>query len=218
MTEDIDMSTPIHSDDERPGPSAAAHKVHWDLERGVSLQGAMDARDVTREEEEASYQRKNSKQYREHKKSKDSEKWGRGRVEVLNERDRMDEHEAREERLRRRRREDRRRREKEREKERLRDEEAALEEEETSSLDDRPAEKRVTPTSKSSSFPLSLIVVAKHLIHQKKHHMTLKKTSQRRQRIWIPPQMKEHRMPHLVLHQLLDSPRSINRKERMKWR
>jgi hypothetical protein len=152
MTADIDdMSTPIHSDDEQAGPSTAPHKVHWNLERGMSLQGAMNARDVTREEEDATHQRKSSKRHREQRKRKGSEEWGKGRVEVVNERDRMDEHEAREERLRRRRREERRRREKERERERLRDEETALEEEETSSLDDSPAEKRTIPKSRFST-------------------------------------------------------------------
>lgn len=152
MTADIDdMSMPIHSDDEQAGPSTVPHKVHWNLERGMSLQGAMNARDVTREEEDATHQRKSSKQHREQRKRKGSEEWGKGRVEVVNERDRMDEHEAREERLRRRRREERRRREKEREREGLRDEEAALEEEDTSSLDDSPAEKRTIPKSRFST-------------------------------------------------------------------
>ncbi|KAJ9113924.1 hypothetical protein QFC19_000119 [Naganishia cerealis] len=150
MTSDIGMTTPTLSDDEHiddaepvtaAAAAAARHKVHWDLERGMSLQGAMDARDVTREEEDASHQ-KNTRQRREQRNRKGSEEWGKGRVEVTNEIDRLDEHEAREERLRRKRREERRKREKAREKERIRDEEAALEEEETSSLDDSPAPKR----------------------------------------------------------------------------
>lgn len=134
MASDTDMAS-IHDSDVTPldspqAESSHARKVHWNLERGKSLQGAMKTRSLNREEDRQTADRHARKQ----KRRTEDQEFGHGRVKATNERDRMDEHEAREERLRRARRAERKKRE---ERERLeREHEVAVDDAETSSLDE----------------------------------------------------------------------------------
>lgn len=150
MTSDTEVAsisapgTPM--DDSPPAESSAqaARKVHWNLERGMSIQGAMDVRTLTRKDED-DQDDKEAHRRRSRKKNKSSSRhrgFGYGNIDATNELDRMDEHEAREERLRRARREERRRiEERRKKKEKEKDHEVAVEDSETSSLEDVGVEK-----------------------------------------------------------------------------
>lgn len=135
MPSDTDMASTAGVDARLHAESSQARKVHWNLERAKSTQGAMDTRTLNRKEDKAAADRHARKQ----KRRSDAREFGRGRVEAGNERDRMDEHEAREERLRRERRQARRRKEERERREREREHEVAVDDAETSSLEEHAA-------------------------------------------------------------------------------
>lgn len=168
-TTPVDEDTPVDSEsattpleDETPlgSPHAessaqASRKVHWNLERGKSIQGAFDARTSHRKDEDDLLTKRPERRLvkRKHR-AKESES-GHGRIDATNELDRMDVHEAREERLRRKRREDMRRREEKREKmerkrDRAREREVAVESSEDSSLSDADGTKMPCSGSKNA--------------------------------------------------------------------
>lgn len=162
-TTPMDDDTPLDDSPLAESSAQAARKVHWNLERGKSIQGAMDARTVHRKDEDDADSKQLSADRRRRVKRKHSShgqkrerSFGHGRIDATNELDRMDEHEAREERLRRQRREETRRREEKREKmerkrERERQHEVAVEDSEDSSLSEAGEVGTKMPTSGSKN-------------------------------------------------------------------
>jgi hypothetical protein len=163
MTPDTSpATTPVDEEPLDDSPHAessaqAARKVHWNLEKTKSNQGAMDARLIHRQDEDsrdAKHGRRRDAGHDRRRTKRNTRSVGNGldRIDALNEVDRMDVHEEREERLRRRRREEMRAREKKREMmERKRDSErkreVAVESSEDSSLSDAMDEPSKKPCS-----------------------------------------------------------------------
>lgn len=171
QTTPMEDDTPIDDSPHVESSAQAARKVHWNLERGKSIQGAMDARTIHRKDEDdldskqLSADRRRARRKHSSSGTKRNRSFGHGQIDATNELDRMDEHEAREERLRRQRREETRRREEKREKmemkrEREREREVAVEDSEDSSLSEAGEVGTKMPTSGSKNAGTSFFFIS----------------------------------------------------------